>query len=148
MTDGTDRVVNDGIIPECVFQPGSVIGGQDVSGMSYQAAYEQGLVNPLSTYKYYDNVYGWSGGIREEGIMKCSWIALREISIHWQLPKKWVNMQNVSIGLMARNVGFLYNSLPDNIHPEGLNTTYSSECMESGGAVFSRNIGFNVNVSF
>ncbi len=151
LTDGTDRVVNDGIIPEGVFQPGSVIGGQDVSGMSYQAAYEQGLVNPLSTYKYYDNVYGWSGGIREEGIMKCSWIALREISIHWQLPKKWVNkayMQNVSIGLMARNVGFLYNSLPDNIHPEGLNTTYSSEYMESGGAVFSRNIGFNVNVSF
>ena len=57
-------------------------------------------------------------------------------------------MQNVSVGLMARNLGFLYNSLPDNIHPEGLNTTYSSEYMESGGAVFSRNIGFSVNVSF
>mgnify|MGYP007128723077 FL=1 len=82
---------------------------------------------------------------------KCSWIALREVSVHWQLPKKWVNkayIQNASVGLMARNLGFLYNSLPDNIHPEGLNTSYSSEYMESGGAVFSRNIGFSVNVSF
>lgn len=149
LADG--RTVNDGVIPEGVFMPGTEIKGQDVSGMSYQAAYEKGLVEPLSAYKYYDNVYSWSGGIREEGIHKCSWIALREVSVHWQLPKKWVEkayMQNVSVGLMARNLGFLYNSLPDNIHPEGLNTTYSSEYMESGGAVFSRNIGFSVNVSF
>ena len=131
--------------------PGTEIKGVDVSGMSYQAAYEQGLVEPLSAYKYYDNVYSWSGGIRSEGIHKCSWVALRELSVHWQLPKKWVNkayIQNASVGLMARNLGFLYNSLPDNIHPEGLNTSYSSEYMESGGAVFSRNIGFSVNVSF
>lgn len=149
LTDG--RVVNDGMIPEGVFQNGTVINGVDVAGMSYQTAHEKGLVDPLSAYKYYDNVYSWSGGIREEGIQKCSWIALREISLHWQLPKRWTNkayMQNVSVGVMARNLGFLYNSLPDNIHPEGLNTTYSSEYMESGGAVFSRNIGFSVNVSF
>lgn len=149
LADG--RTVNDGVIPEGVFMPGTEIKGQDVSGMSYQAAYEKGLVEPLSAYKYYDNVYSWTNGIREEGIHKCSWIALREISVHWQLPKKWVEkayMQNVSVGLMARNLGFLYNSLPDNIHPESLNTTYSSEYMESGGAVFSRNIGFSVNVSF
>lgn len=149
LSDG--RKVNDGIIPEGVFQSGTVINGVDVSGMSYQAVHEKGLVEPLSAYKYYDNVYSWSGGIREEGIMKCSWVALREISVHWQLPKAWTSkayMQNVSVGVMARNLGFLYNSLPDNIHPEGLNTTYSSEYMESGGAVFSRNIGFSVNVSF
>ena len=151
LTDGTGRVVHDGIIPEGVFQDGSVIGGQDVSGMSYQQAYEQGLVEPLSAYKYYDNVYGWSGGIREEGIHECSWIALRELSLYWQVPKKWTQkafIQNLNVGLIIRNVGYLYNSLPDNIHPEGLNTTYSSEYLESGGAVFSRNVGFSVNVSF
>ena len=123
----------------------------DVSGMSYQQAYEQGLVEPLSAYKYYDNVYGWSGGIREEGIHECSWIALRELSLYWQVPKKWTQkafIQNLNVGLIIRNVGYLYNSLPDNIHPEGLNTTYSSEYLESGGAVFSRNVGFSVNVSF
>ena len=118
---------------------------------SYQQAYEQGLVEPLSAYKYYDNVYGWSGGIREEGIHECSWIALRELSLYWQVPKKWTQkafIQNLNVGLIIRNVGYLYNSLPDNIHPEGLNTTYSSEYLESGGAVFSRNVGFSVNVSF
>ena len=151
LNDGTGRVVNDGIIPEGVFQPGSVINGTDVSGMSFAEANKQGLIEPLSAYKYYDNVYSWSGGIREEGIMKCSWVALRELSLHWQVPKKWTNkfyVQNMNIGIMARNVGFLYNSLPDNIHPEGLSTAYSSEYLENGGAVFSRNIGFSVNVSF
>ena len=145
------RVVNDGVIPEGVFQQGTMLGGKDVSGMSFAEAHKQGLIEPLSAYKYYDNLYSWASGIREESVMECSWIALREISLHWQLPKKWVNkvyMQNVNVGIMARNLGFLYNSLPDNIHPEGLSTAYSSEYMETGGAVFSRNIGFSVNVSF
>ncbi len=145
LADG--RTVNDGVIPEGVFMPGTEIKGQDVSGMSYQAAYEK-LVEPLSAYKYYDNVYSWTNGIREEGIHKCSWIALREISVHWLKQVKSIYMQNVSVEAMARNLGFLYNRLPDNIHPEGFEYNLQFEYMESGGAVFSRNIGFSVNVSF
>lgn len=149
LADG--RIANDGILPEGVFRNGTTINGVDVSGMSYQAAFEKQLVTPVSAYKYYDSMYSWGNGIRENSIKKCSWIALREISLHWQLPYKWTKnayIQNASIGIMARNLGFLYNSLPDNIHPEGLSTTYSSEYMENGGAVYTRNIGFSVNVSF
>ena len=145
------RVVNDGMIPEGVFAEGTELGGVNVSGMSYQEAVDKGLAKPIAAYNYYDNMYSWGKGIREEGIHECSWIALRELSLRWQLPKKWVAkayLQNVNVGIMARNLGFLYNSLPDNIHPEGLNTTHSAEYLESGGAVFSRNIGFNVNVTF
>lgn len=145
------RIANDGIILDGVFRDGTVINGVDVSKMSYQQAVDEGLIKPMSASKYYDATYNWQNGIRENSIKKCSWIALREISVYWQIPQKWTRkayIQNASVGLMARNLGFLYNSLPDNIHPEGLNTTYSSEYLENGGAAYSRNIGFSVNVSF
>lgn len=149
LSDG--RVIHDGMIPEGVYAEGVVIGGTDVSGMSYQEAYDKGIVEPLSAYKYYANLADWGNGIREVAIKKCSWIALREISLHYTLPKKWISklyLKNVYVGLVCRNVGFLYNSLPDNIHPEGLVSNYSSEYYEAGGAVLTRNYGFNINVSF
>lgn len=145
------RVVNDGMIPDGVFAEGINIGGVDVSGMSYQEAYEQGLVNPLSAYKYYANLADWGSGIRNTGIHKCSWIALRELSLRYSLPTKWISklyVQNVNVGLVCRNVGFLYNSLPDNINPEGLRSNYTSEYYEAGGSALTRNYGFSINVSF
>lgn len=150
-TNDDGRVLNDGMIPEGVFGPNININGTDVSGMSYQEAYEKGIVQPLSAGKYYTNQSEWGTGIRESAVMECSWIALREISVRWAIPQKWtskVYLQNVNVGLVARNVGYLYNSLPDNIHPEGLNTIQSSEYYESGGAAYTRNFGFNINVAF
>lgn len=145
------RVLNDGMIPEGVFASGTVVNNVDLSGMSYQEAYDKGYVEPLSAYKYYANLADWGTGIREQAIKKCSWIALRELSLRWSLPKDWTSqiyMQNVSVGFVVRNVGYLYNSLPNNIHPEGLATNQSSEYLESGGAAYTRNYGFNINVSF
>lgn len=145
------RVIHDGMIPEGVFANGITINDVDVSGMSYQEAYDKGLVEPLSAYKYYANLADWGSGIRETGIMKCSWIALREVSVRYSLPSKWTSkifLQNVNLGLVCRNVGFLYNSLPDNINPEGLRSNYTSEYYEAGGAALTRNYGFSINVSF
>lgn len=145
------RTVYDGMIPDGVFGPGIKIGQHNVEGMSYQEAYDKGIVPALSAYKYYGNLTDWGLGIREASIMECSWIALREVSLRWAIPQKWTRkayMQNVNVGIVARNLGYLYNSLPDNIHPEGLNTIQSSEYYESGGAAYTRNFGFNVNIAF
>lgn len=149
LSDG--RVVYDGIIPDGVFDKGVVINNQDVSGMSYAEAYKQGLVQPLSAYSYYDGLHSWGTGIREATIHECSWIALREISIRYTLPKAWISkagIQGLSLGLIARNLGYLYNSLPDNIHPEGLPSNRSAEFVERGGSAYTRSFGFNVNVTF
>lgn len=149
LSDG--RVVNDGMIPDGVFAEGITINGTDVSNMSYQTAYEKGLVEPLSAYKYYANLADWGNGIRDTGIMKCSWIALREVSLRYSVPSKWAHkvlMQSINLGLVCRNVGLLYNSLPDNINPEGLRSNYTSEYYEAGGAALTRSYGFTVNLSF
>jgi iron complex outermembrane receptor protein len=49
---------------------------------------------------------------------------------------------------VVRNVGYLYNSLPDNIHPEGLKSNLSYEFQEAGGSVYSRNYGVKLNLNF
>ena len=149
LSDG--RTINDGMIPEGVFGAGIKIGGKDVAGMTYQEAYNQGIVKPISAYQYYTNLHSWGTGIREEAVLDCSWVALREISFYWAVPKNWVNkayVQGVNVGLVARNLGYLYNSLPDNIHPEGLSSNRSSAFVEIGGSAYTRSFGFNINVTF
>ena len=150
-TVANPNIVYDGMIPNGVFQPGSVLGGTDVSGMTFQEAVNQGLTVPLSASAYYDNLYGWSRGIREVAIHEVTWVALRELSFMYDLPQNWLNhlhIQGAALGLTMRNVGFLYNNMPDNIHPEGLRSSDSSEFREGGGNVFARTIGLRLNLTF
>lgn len=149
LTDG--RVVFDGIIPEGVFADDIVINGVNVGGMRYEDAYNKGLVQPIAAADYYDNLYSWGTGIREASVMKCSWISLREISVRWDIPRAWYakcKLQNASLSFLVRNIGYLYNSLPNNIHPEGLPSNRSTAFVEGGGPAYSRNYGFNINLSF
>ncbi len=153
--NGIERTVYDGVIPDGVYQPGSKITHDgkevDVSGMSYREAYEKGYVNPQSAYNYYIGLYEWSGGIREEAIHKVTWVALREISLFWNIPRVWTNkafVKSASLGFTVRNVAYLYNSLPDNIHPEGWRSNHGAEYIEAGGNVFSRNYGLKLNLTF
>ncbi len=145
------RVVNDGMIPDGVFNTGITKNGVDVSGMTYQKAYEMGLVKPISAFDYYNNLHSWGTGIREEAVLESSWVAFRELSIHWNVPQTWskkISMENVNVGFVVRNLGYLYNSLPDNIHPEGLPSNRSSAFVELGGSAYTTSYGFNLNVSF
>ncbi|MDR1381740.1 MAG: SusC/RagA family TonB-linked outer membrane protein [Tannerella sp.] len=148
---GHEITTHDGMLPEGVFAAGTAINGVDVSGRTYAYAYEQGLVKPVSASAYYNNKYSWGSGIREEAVKKISWIALREIALRWDMPKDMARrlyLQNINLGLAVRNVGYLYNSLPDRIHPEGLSSNRSYEFIEVGGAAYARTYGFNVNVTF
>lgn len=150
LSDG--RIVYDGMIPEGVFDANiKNKDGVDLSGMSYREAYEKNLVDPLSAYMYYANIFDWGNGIREASIHKLSWVALREVSLYWDIPQKWTQkafIKSATLGFIVRNVGYLYNSLPDNIHPEGLKSNYSSEYLEAGGSVYSRNYGVKLNLTF
>jgi iron complex outermembrane receptor protein len=78
-------------------------------------------------------------------------VALRELSVNYDLPQTItgrLHIQNAAIGITVRNVGYLYNSLPDHIHPEGLRSNHSAEFQESGGNVYSRSIGMRLNLTF
>lgn len=152
LPDPDGRIVYDGMIPDGVFEANvKNKDGVDLGGMSYKEAYDKKLVEPLSAYMYYTNMFDWGNGIREASVHKLSWVALREISLYWDIPTKWTRkafVKSATLGFIVRNVGYLYNSLPDNIHPEGLQSNYSSEYLEAGGSVYSRNYGIKLNLTF
>jgi iron complex outermembrane receptor protein len=133
--DTKGQVFTDGLIPEGVFAEGQTVvapNGESVNvgGMSYQEAYEAGYVEPTHAgfYTYLNNSWG-TGVINEDWVSEVKYIALRNISIGYNLPKNLaqkINAQNLYVSLNARNLGYLYNSMPNHLNPESFRGTTSN----------------------
>jgi iron complex outermembrane receptor protein len=142
---------DDGIIPDGVFNDGIVIGGTDVSGMSYADAVKANLVKPIPAYAYYENLSQWSSGIREYSIFENSWVAVREVSIGYNLPAsiyKKISFNSLRVSVTGRNLGYLYKTAKDGINPEGLYNNNSAGFAEYGGLPYIRSYGFSVKAGF
>jgi iron complex outermembrane receptor protein len=154
-TDG-DGAHNDGILPDGVFQKGTTFtapGGNtvDASGMSYKEAYKQGLVLPKHAWDYYYRGNSWSSGIRERAIFDNSWVALREVTVGYNVPASVFSkakLNSLRINLVGRNLFYIYSSLPKGLNPEGLYNNSSAASADYGGLPFVRTMGFNVQASF
>lgn len=140
-----------GIIPDAVFRQGTVVNGNDLSGMTYQEAVDKGLRLPISAVNYYNNSFGWGNGIRELSTFKSSWLILRDVSFSYDLPMSTASkfkLNNLRLTLTARNLGYLYNSLPDNINPEDYRSSGSVNAFLGGGTPMIRNFAFSINTNF
>ncbi len=150
------RERNDGMIPDGIFADGTKVKGpdgvtRDVGGLSYREAYDKGFVNPLSPYNYYNMIGDWGVGIREASIFDASYVALREVSLGYNFPTRMVQrwkLTKARVMLVGRNLGYLYNNLPDHINPEGLRNNATSAFSEYGGAPFVRNMAVTVQLGF
>lgn len=146
--DGKKQV---GVVLDGVFAQDTKINGVDVSGMTHQQAIDKGLRIPTITWRYYNNSNGWSAGIRERGAFKSSWVAVRDITLGYDLPKTLaskIKMNGVRLTVSARNVGFLYNNAPDNINVNDFTGTGAGDAFLGGGTPYVRTFGFGINGSF
>jgi iron complex outermembrane receptor protein len=148
---------NDGIIPEGVFADGTLLldpvtnTNVDVGGMSYAEAVSKNLIKPVSARLYYARLTQWSTGIREYSIFENSWVALREVSVGYNLPAafaKKIRMSNLRVSVVGRNLAYFYNSAPDNINPESVYSNRSGAFAEYGGLPYIRSLGVTVNANF
>lgn len=147
---------DDGMIPDGVFgagMKGTTPTGlnQDISGMTYREAYEKGYVTPLSPYQYYSMVGEWGIGIRQASVFDASYVALREVSLGYSFPAKMVErwkLTKARVLLTGRNLGYLFNNLPDHINPESLRNNSTFAFSEYGGAPFVRNMAFTIQLGF
>ena len=139
--DSYGQSFTDGVIPNGIFAQGTTVttpsgDRMDVSGMTFREAYEAGYVEPVhaSSWHYFNN--GWSTGTVNDGwVHEAKYIALREISVGYRLPEKAarkLGARNLNVILSARNLGYLYNSLPNNLNPESVMGTASGEFRERG----------------
>ena len=150
----------DGYIPEGAFPDGTVItfkdgdgnitDQNDVGGMSYQDAYDQGLVEPTHWSGY---VYRWtsaSTGGPTMAVFETNWVVLRELSFSYDLPGSLFANNFVSsakLSITGRDLGFLHNSLPDNINPTLANNV-AGEARQIGFAPFVRSIILSARFTF
>jgi len=141
----------DGIIPKGVFADGTTIGGTDVGGMTYASAVQQGLVTPVPAYAYYENLYQWSSGIRAQSIFDNSWVALRQVSLGYNLPQsvlRPLHLNALRFTLTGRNIIYIWKNARDGINPEGLYNNQASAFAEGGGLPLIRSYGATLNASF
>ena len=156
--DIANRTYSDGIIPEGIFQEGQTVttpngSSVDVGGMTYQEAYDQGYVEPThaSFYNYFTNAWS-SGVVNDDWFSEVKYIALRNISLGYNLPKSIsdkLNARNLYIGINARNLGYIYNSLPNNINPESFRGTASSDSFrERSFTPYTANYTMTISLDF
>ncbi len=133
--DRKGRTYNDGVIPEGVFEKGTMVTTpkgtkQDVGGMTFKEAYDKGFIEPghASHFMYRKNSWG-QGVVNDDWFAEVNYIALRNISLGYNFPKgfsKKIGVKNLYVSLNARNLGYLYNSLPNHLNPEGFRGNSSS----------------------
>ena len=151
---------HDGVIPQGVFKEGTIatfVDGtkNDVSGMSYAQLIKEGKLEPTHAGAYNINHSAWSSPwgstIDDVWFHEVNYISLREISLSYRFAKEIahkVGAQGLSVMLSARNLGYLYNSLPNNINPESGRGNDSREFRIRGFEPYTANYMMTINVDF
>jgi iron complex outermembrane receptor protein len=78
-------------------------------------------------------------------------VAVREVSLGYNLPKTLVNkvkMSNLRVGITGRNLGYLYTTTKGGVNPESIYSNRAAAFAEYGGYPWVRSLGFNINATF
>ncbi|WP_341838994.1 SusC/RagA family TonB-linked outer membrane protein [Chitinophaga caseinilytica] len=148
---------DDGIIPDGVFDNGQTIeqpnGTQvDVSGMTFREAYDKGYVEPTHLPQYSYRYGSFSTAVGDYWVVENSWIALRQIALNYTLPASFaerLHLNNLQVSIIGRDLGYLYNTLPNNFNPAANNSNRTSVNKEEGFVPpMTRNFVFTIRAGF
>jgi iron complex outermembrane recepter protein len=147
---------DDGMIVKGVFAEGQQITQPDgtsanVGGMTFKEAYDAGLVEPTHAPQFYYRYASWSTGTADFSVVENSWISLRQVAISYTLPRKIstkLKMTGVTLSLIGRDLGYLYNSLPLDFNPASYNSNLTSAAGEDGFLPMIRSLGGSIKISF
>jgi iron complex outermembrane receptor protein len=156
--DSKGQTFVDGVIPDGVFAVGQKVttpsgASQDVGGLTYKQAMDKGYVEPThaSYFTYRNNAWS-SGVINDDWFSKVSYIAVRNVSLGYNLPStiaRKIKATSLAVSLNARNIGYLYNSLPNHLNPESFRGTSSTESFrERSFSPYTASYTMTVSVGF
>lgn len=148
---------DDGVIMEGIFAPGTTATGidgkvHDIGGMSHQEAINAGIIEPThaSAYHTFRNAWG-EGVVNDDWVHKLSYIAFREITLSYKMPKTVaakIGAKNLGLSVSGRNLGYLFNSLPNNVHPESVRGNRSAEFRIRGYEPYIASYTLTINAEF
>ena len=155
--DSKGMSFNDGVIPEGVFADGTkvtCVDGvmRDVSGQSFADLVNQGLLEPAhaSAWHYWTNSWG-TATVNDYWVHDLSYLALREISLGYRVPSNIaskIGAKGLNLTFSARNLGYLYNSLPNNLNPEGVRSNKAAEFRERSNNPYTASYMLTINLDF
>jgi iron complex outermembrane receptor protein len=151
-----NKTYDDGRIVAGVFAEGQMItqanGAQvDVGGMTFQEAYDQGYVEPTHTPQFFYRYGSSSTGVSDFWVLENTWVALRQVALSYALPSKIydrLKLNGLSISVVGRDLGYLYQSLPYNFNPASNNSNNTAFSGEDGFLPKMRSIVFTLRASF
>jgi TonB-linked SusC/RagA family outer membrane protein len=124
-------------------------------GVILEGVHEDGTPNTTVVhyyYKYLPNAGGWGHFLSTPGIIENTWVKMREISLSFILPQKWINkskvFQNLSLNITGRDLFYFYTTLPDKINPEGIMGAGNAQGFEWASYPGTRSFVFGINASF
>jgi hypothetical protein len=128
------------------YREGITVDGMVNTGTPEEPIFEANTLQ-ITGQDYWDSM----GGISANYIYSQTNIRLRELTLVYSLPRDILGdsfVRGVSIGVVGRNLGFLYKDI-ENFDPE---SSYSTSNYAQGMLWYNlptmRSIGFNVNISF
>ena len=97
------------------------------------------------------NQASYSNSIESSAIFDASYIKLRQVSIGYNLPQRFLDksiIQSLKFSIVGRNLAILHKNAP-HIDPEtGFSSENGEQGQEFGQYPSSRNMGFNINLKF
>ncbi len=143
-----DGIRENGIIVDGVYEEGAMVDingdgtDEDVGGQPNQTL--------VSAQTYWGASRNWA----DLSIIDGSFIKFRELSLSYNLPKKFIErikFQNASISFFGRNLALLYTDKSNDVHidPEvSTGGTVSGIGLESYQIPPARTLGFKLNIKF
>lgn len=103
-------------------------------------------------YKYMPNAGGWGHFISKPGVVENTWVKFREITLSYNLSENLVKrtkiFQGLSFSITARDLFYIYTTIPDNINPEGYLGAGDAQGFEWGSFPGVRSLSFGINAKF
>ena len=155
----TGNSYDDGYIPEGVFEEGTIVQmrtgdgevvSNEVGGMTFRDAYEQGLVEPVHGGYWHFRNNSWSLGVANDDlIQENSYVGIREATIGYRFPRAFaekLHLTSLGVSFFARDLGFLYKSLKDNLNPFSIRSNRAGSAHEWQQSPYVRTLGGTVQI--
>ncbi len=153
----TGQTYDDGMLPYGVFPdnfqdvklPNGAVA--PVGGMTYEQAYQAGLVEPTHTPQYFYRYGSWGTGPTDYWVFENTWVSLRQVSLSYNFPASIcsaLRIKGLNVAIYGRDLCYLYNSLPYDFNPVSLNSNSTAAIGEAGFLPMIRQFGGTLRLSF
>ena len=125
----------------------------DGGGIILPGVQADGTPNTVRTpsAQFFGNAFGYRRQPNKAFIYDASYVKLREVSITYNLPKKWVEkleMENIKFSLVGTNLWIISKNLPNADPESGLGSGNLASGYSTGSLPTTRNIGANLTFKF